>query len=65
MPKVFDLEWDRMEEYRLEQAVDEEEPDEDAMMDLLARMNERTGVGSGCGMRAANDRPYRMEVRDG
>ena len=65
MPKEFDLEWDQYEEYRLEQTVDEEEPNEDTMMDLLARMNEKTGVVSGCGTRAANDRPCRMEVRDG
>lgn len=45
MPKVFDRKWDRMDEYRLEQAPDDEEPDEDTMMDFLAYMNERTGVG--------------------
>lgn len=49
MPKLFDRKWDRMEEYRLEQAPpldDSEEPEnEDTMMDFLAYMNERTGVG--------------------
>lgn len=45
MPKEFNWKWDRMEEYRLEQAQDDEEPDEDTMMDFLAYMNERTGVG--------------------
>lgn len=49
MPKEFNWQWDRMEEYRLEQAApldDGDEPeDEDAMMDFLAYMNERTGVG--------------------
>ena len=49
MPKAFDLEWDRYEEYRLEQAAqldDGDEPeDEDVMMGFLAYMNERTGVG--------------------
>lgn len=49
MPKLFDRKWDRMEEYRLEQAPplddSEEAEDEDTMMDFLAYMNERTGVG--------------------
>ena len=47
MPKVFDLELDRLEEYRLEQDADlvEEDPDEDTMMEFLAYMNERTGAG--------------------
>ena len=49
MPKQFDLEWDRYEEYRLEQAApldDGDEPeDEDVMVGFLAYMNERTGVG--------------------
>lgn len=46
MPKVFDLEWDRLEEYRLQAAdLDDEEPDEDTMMEFLAYMNERTGAG--------------------
>lgn len=46
MPKVFDLEWDRLEEYRLEQTADlaEEELDEDTMIEFLAYMNERTGA---------------------
>ena len=50
MPKQFDLEWDRHEEYRLEQAPpldDGDEPeDEDTMMEMLRQANERT-VGYG------------------
>ena len=50
MPKEFNWQWDRMEEYRLEQAppLDEsEEPeDDDTMMEMLRQANERT-VGHG------------------
>lgn len=50
MPKLFDRKWDRMEEYRLEQAThldDGDEPeDEDTMMEMLRQANERT-VGNG------------------
>lgn len=50
MPKEFNWQWDRMEEYRLEQAApldDGDEPDdEDTMMEMLRQANERT-VGHG------------------
>ena len=50
MPKEFNWQWDRMEEYRLEQAPpmdDGDEPeDEDTMMEMLRQANERT-VGHG------------------